>query len=404
MVYWVWLQKVIGFGSDRVPYVIEHFGSARAMYEAGADAIRKSGILSVAALKKVSAVTLADCRATVNICKNMGISIITPDMPKYPKTLLNTQTPPSVLYTKGDFPDFDNTPSFCIVGPRECTEFGQKSAFSLAYRLALGGMTIISGGAKGADYCAHIGALRADGITVLVMPCGIDIEYPSANKELRKAVLEKGCLISEFPPGYNVTKGAFHLRNRILSGLALGVAVIEADEQSGALITANHAAEQGREVFVVPGRSKTSTQYAGSKKLLEDGAIPLLSAVNIFEQYYPVFPDRIYMRKAYNINKERLTEDYEQCAGGFLKKIRAPKLVKPKKEKSCKFKRENINVLTEKARQVYNCFEDKELSVDDICLQQISDADVFAALSELELYGFIQAMPGGRFIKKEFTI
>ena len=314
---------------------------------------------------------------------------------------MNTQTPPALLYTKGNFPDFDNTPCFCIVGPRECTEFGQKSAFSLAYRLALGGMTIISGGAKGADYYAHIGALKADGKTVLVMPCGIDIEYPAANKELRKAVLEKGCLISEFPPGYNVTKGAFHSRNRILSGLALGVAVVEADERSGALITANHAAEQGREVFVVPGRA---TQYVGSNKLLEDGAMPLLSAVNIFEHYYPMFPDKIDMRKAYNINKETMAKDYEQSAGGFLNKLRKSKLFKPKKEKSCEFNRANSNVLTEKARQVYNCFEDKELSVDDIYLPQISDADVFAALSELELYGFIQAMPGGRFIKKELTV
>lgn len=397
MVYWVWLQKVIGFGSDRVPYVIEHFGSARAMYEAGIDEIRKTGILPAAALKKIGAVTLADCKATVNICKHLGINIITPNMQNYPKALLNTQTPPAVLYTKGNFPNFDNTPCFCIVGPRKCTEFGQKSAFSLAYRLALGGMTIISGGATGADYYAHIGTLKADGITVLVMPCGIDVEYPAANKDLRKAVLEKGCLISEFPPGYNVTKGAFYSRNRLLSGLALGIAVVEADEQSGALITANHAAEQGREVFVVPGRN---VQYAGSNKLLEDGAIPLLSAVNVFEHYYPVFPDKIDMRKAYNINKERMTEDYEQSAGGFLNKLRKSGLFKPKKEKSCEFKRANINVLTEKARQVYDCFEDKELSVDDICLPQISDADVFAALSELELYGFIQAMPGGRFIKK----
>lgn len=404
MVYWVWLQKILGFGSDRVHEVLETFGSARAMYEAGADAVRAAGILPPAALKKIGAVSLAECKATVNICKNMGIHIITPDTPQYPKALLNTQSPPAVLYTKGKLPDFDNTPSFCIVGPRECTDFSKKAAFSLAYRLSLGGMIIISGGAKGADYYAHTGALRADGITVLVMPCGIDIEYPAANKDLRKAVLQKGCLISEFPPGYNVTKGAFYTRNRILSGLALGVAVVEAHDQSGALITANHALEQGREVFVVPARQKNDEHFAGSDKLLEDGAIPLVSALNIFEHYYPVYPEKINMRKAYNVTKQEMADDYESIADRLVQKIKKTKLFKPKKEKTSEFLRVDLKVLTEKARRVYECFEDKELSVDEIFIEDISNADVFAALSELELYGLIQALPGGRFAKKELTV
>lgn len=399
MVYWVWLQKIAGFGSDCVPKVLEYFGSARGLYEADIETVRKSGVLTPAAVKKIGVITLAECKAIVNICKSLGIKIITPDMEAYPKTLLNIDNPPAVLYTKGKMPDFDNTPSFCIVGPRECTEFGKKSAFSLAYRLALGGMTIVSGGAVGADFYAHTGALKADGITALVMPCGIDIEYPAANKDLRKAVLEKGCVITEFPPGYNVTKGAFRIRNRILSGLSLGVAVVEAKEQSGALITANCAAEQGRDVFVVPGRAKISEHYAGSDKLLKDGAIPLLSAVNIFEQYYPMFSDKIDMRKAYNIPKETMNEDYEQCEG-FFSKLKKTGLFKPKTQKKKENKLPKLNVLSEKARLIYTCFDDKEISVDDICFEQISDADVFAALSELELYGFIQAMPGGRFAKK----
>lgn len=399
MVYWVWLQKIAGFGSDCVPKVIEQFGSARGLYESDIETVRKSGVLPSSAVRKIGIVTLSECQATVNVCKSLGINIVTPDMPTYPKNLLNINNPPAVLYTKGKLSDFDNLPSFCVVGPRECTEFGKKSAFSLSYRLALGGMIIVSGGAVGADFYAHTGALKADGITALVMPCGIDIEYPVANKELRKAVLENGCVISEFPPGYNVTKGAFRTRNRILSGLSLGVAVVEAGEQSGALITANSAAEQGRDVFVVPGRAKISQHYAGSDKLLKDGAIPLLSAVNVFEQYYPTFSDKIDMRKAYNIPKETMNEDYEQCAG-FFSKLKKTGLFKPKAKKKKENKLPKLDVLSEKARLIYTCFDDKEISVDDICFEQISDADVFAALSELELYGFIQAMPGGRFAKK----
>ncbi len=400
MVYWVWLQKIIGFGSSFLPNVIERFGSAKGLYEADVDTIRKSGVLPPSVINKIGAISLSDCYATINVCKHLGIDIVTPDMKSYPKTLLCIDAPPAVLYVKGRMPDFELTPTFCIVGPRNCTEFGKKSAYSLAYRLALGGMTIVSGGAVGADFYAHAGALNAGGVTVLVMPCGIDVEYPVANKEIRKAVIQKGCVISEFPPGYNVTKGAFRIRNRIMSGLALGVAVVEASEKSGALITANCAAEQGKDVFVVPGRAKISQQYAGSDKLLKDGAIPLLSAVNIFECYYPMFSDKIDMRRAYNINKETMNKDYQQCSNKFFVRLKKVKLFKPKTEKAEKRNLPKIDVLSSTAKLVYSCFNDKEISVDDICIEHISDADVFAALSELELYGFIQAMPGGRFEKK----
>lgn len=187
-----------------------------------------------------------------------------------------------------------------VVGTRSATPYGHKTAFRLSYRLAECGALIVSGGALGIDSEAHRGALQAGGRTIAVLGCSIDYPYLSANAELRKMISEHGALISEYPPGTPPSKVSFPIRNRLISGLALGTVVVEASIKSGSLITADHALNQGKDVFAVPGNIMSSA-YAGSNRLLSDGAKPVFSAADILSEYTSQYPHKINMDTAYTI-------------------------------------------------------------------------------------------------------
>lgn len=402
--YWIWLSKIIGYGSIKLLPLIEIFGSAEGVYDSSKSERIASGIWTKSLQTKSENTSLADCKNVLKQCDALGINVLCYGEKGYPEILKNIPDPPVVLYYKGQMPDFDNTPAFCIVGPRKCSDFAKKSAFSLGYRLSKGGITVVSGGALGADFYAHAGAIKADGVTVCVMPCGLDIDYPVTNQPLRNKILQKGCLISEFEPGTKAFKGVFGIRNRLLSGLCLGMCVVEASEKSGTMLTVASALEQGRDVFAVPHKSSSQFDNSGVLKLLSDGARPLLSALDIFKLYYSAFPDKIDMRRAYNVSKQNMYEDFEECSENENK----PRKRDEKTENNSVVNTDIINktqpkkdlsVLSDNAKIIFGVFGDKELTVDEIYSPSVPDSQVFAALSELELFGFITALPGGRFAK-----
>ncbi len=305
-------------------------------------------------------------------CNKHNIKILTYFDKEYPDVLRNLEAPPFLLYIKGTLPDFDNLPSISVVGPRKCSDFGEKAAFSLGYRLAKSGMIVVSGGAVGCDSFAHKGALKSGGITVLVLGCGIMSDYLPNNKAMREAISKTGCLISEYPPFEEPTKYTFPIRNRIISGLTLGTVVIEASERSGALITASHAMEQGKDVFVIPG-NPTLYQYKGSNKLLRDGAKPLIDASDIFNEYLPDFPDKIDVKKAFE---------------------------RPEKIKNTKKIQKNFNeTLSNEAKIVYNYLDKQIFTTDDLCGANLSSDDILSAITELEFEHLIEALPGGKYKK-----
>ena len=305
----------------------------------------------------------------IDDCVKNNIKVLTIYDADYPERLKSISDSPLILYIKGDFLDIDNLPLISIVGPRKISDFGKKAAYSLGKRLAKSGMIIVSGAALGADTCAHKGTLSVNGKTIAVLGCGICYDYLPENRELRNLISNNGCLVSEYPPFAPATKYSFPIRNRIISALSLGTVVIEASLKSGSLITARLANEQGRDVFVIPG-NPILENYKGSNALLRDGAIPLLNAIDIFNQYLSLFPDKIDIEKAF---EEENDKNY--------KKIK-----------------KNLHLdLSNEAKIVYNNLNNEKFTVDDLLNLNLSDDALFAALTELEIEGVIKALPGGMY-------
>ncbi|MBO4693224.1 MAG: DNA-processing protein DprA [Clostridia bacterium] len=318
-------------------------------------------------LLKIKRQTIIDI---IDECKKENIRIIPIYDSDYPGCLRNIQVPPLVLFVKGVLPNFDEEPTFCIVGPRNITEFGKRAAYSLARRLAKSGMIIVGGTASGGDYSVHTGTLSAGGRSVMVTADGIITQMNSKNYKLCENILKNGCIISEKPPKYTARKFSFPLRNRIMSGLSLGVAVVEAPEKSGTLITANHALDQGKDVFVVPGKP-TDKAYKGSNELLRDGAIPLIDASDIFSRYVIRFCGQISIRRAYDDQSDK-------------------KLKKNSQKKS-------LSALSKEAQLVYNNLNKPEFSTDDLCTLNLDSGILLSALTELEIEHIIVSLPGGKY-------
>lgn len=372
--YFIWLQGALGAGNIRAVKALKYFGNAENIYKASSSERKTAGIFSPKDLSRLSGTKIDTAKIIIDDCRKYGIDIIPLGDKKYPYCLSVIDNPPIILYVKGKMLDFDNTPAICIVGPRKVSDYGKKAAYSLAYRLSKSGMTVVSGGAVGSDYYAHVGALKAGCKTALVMPCGIESGYLSQNAPLRKCVSENGCIISELPPKAGLTKFSFHIRNRIMAALSLGTVVVEAGEKSGALITANHALNQGRDVFVIPGLP-TEKHYVGSNALLRDGAKPLLDVSDIFNEYIPRFPDKIDIKKAFEKPQKRAK----------------------KTEKKEVYKKLSNETLSKEAKIVYNHLDKHKFYPDEIGGTDLGSSEILSALIELELEGLVRALPGGRY-------
>ncbi len=205
--------------------------------------------------------------------KNCTIEKVSYSDRDYPELLKTIKNPPQKLYYKGNL-SICNTPCLAVVGARKSTPYGKWAAYNIAKRAAEHGVTIVSGMAAGIDACGHMGALDAGGKTIAVLGCGPDICYPRTNKDLMARINEHGLIISEYSPGQGPLSWQFPARNRIISGLSYGVLVVEAGVESGSLITAGFALDQGKEVFAVPGNIDNIFS-AGTNKLIQDGAVPL---------------------------------------------------------------------------------------------------------------------------------
>jgi DNA processing protein len=214
--------------------------------------------------------------------------------PRYPRLLRLIQNPPRKLYYRGDI-SLASKAAVAVVGARKATDYGRWAAFNLASTLAEYGLAVVSGMACGADSEAHKGALAAGGKTVAVLGCGIDICYPARNFRLMNEIIEKGLVLSEFEPGTGPREFTFPLRNRIISGLCVATAVVEAGLHSGSLITAERAAEQGRSVYAVPGNINRAMSF-GCNKLIRDGALPIVVFDDIAKDLKLVRADTVKRR------------------------------------------------------------------------------------------------------------
>lgn len=278
--FWVGFHQTPYVGPVKLQRLLAHFGSLERAWTAGARHLE--GVLGERAAESV-----LRTRGTLDIEREMeriarlGIDVLTLDDPGYPRLLGLIPAPPPVIYVKGRLLPSDDA-AVGIVGTRRSTSYGRDVAGALAADLASAGICIVSGLARGIDGVAHEAALRAGGRTIAVLGSGLDVIYPPEHRNLAARIEKNGALVSDYAPGRKPDASNFPARNRIISGLSLGVVVVEAPRKSGALITVDFAADQGREVFVVPG-SVLSDNSAGCNRLLRDGARAVRSADDVLE-------------------------------------------------------------------------------------------------------------------------
>ena len=261
---------VPGLGRSKIPLLIKKFGSAKALFEASEAELLNAGICEPKNVFQFIRKRNFELPKRIDTyCKLNGVRIVSIYDEDYPKSLKEIHDPPLVLYVKGKIPKSNY--AIGIVGSREASHYGLKAASLFATGLAREGIPIISGGAKGIDAAAHEAALKAGGTTVAVLGCGLDIAYPASNQKLFERIAQSGAVISEYPPGTAPMSQNFPARNRIIVGLSRGIVVAEAAQKSGALITAHIAADEGREVYCVPGNIFENTSI-GCHELIRQGA------------------------------------------------------------------------------------------------------------------------------------
>lgn len=273
-IYWVAFNLIKGIGAVRLQTLLDHFGDLSLAWKASTVELESSG-LSPKIIQNIQKMRQqVDLERIMADIERQHIQILTWQDEKYPARLKEITQPPPVLYLRGSY-ELEDAWAVAVVGTRHITAYGRQVAEELGSFLGSHGITVISGLARGVDAVAHTAALDAGGRSLAVMGSGVDRLYPPENRQLADRLIEAGGLISDYAPGTPPDSANFPPRNRIISGLSLAVVVVEAGLESGAMITANFAAEQGREVFAVPGNIH-APQSAGTNRLIQDGAHPLL--------------------------------------------------------------------------------------------------------------------------------
>ncbi len=305
--YWIWLNKMLGSGYTRFHNVAKEYGGPEGAFDAA-----KCGKLNIKSPLNEGNVRFIQKNASEGFIddyledlNNKTIGVTTPISEDYPYLLSEIYDPPTVLFYRGTIKR-ELTLSIAVIGARKCTDYGRRVAFTLSRQLADQGVCVVSGLAYGIDGEASRGALASkssDYPTIAVLGTGVDVVYPTQNRMIYDAAAERGAVVSEFPPGTQAIPGNFPRRNRVISGLSKGIVVVEAREKSGTLITVNHALDQGRDIFSVPGRI-TDVSCRGTNNLIRRAmAKPVFGINDILEEYGISLSDKPDARPARDIRQ-----------------------------------------------------------------------------------------------------
>lgn len=417
LVHWIWLAHRPGLTDRAKLALLQRFRDPEELFFADSVAYADLEELSEAGREALGDKNLTPAGEILEYCRREKLHLLTIQDAAYPGRLKNISDPPILLYYKGRLPDFDGSPVIAVVGTRKASAYGLTAAKRLGYQIGRCGGIVVSGMAYGIDGMAMAGALTAGQTVVGVLGCGADVVYPPSNRALFQDAAEYGCLLSEFPPGTPPVKWNFPKRNRIISGLSCGVLVVEAPEKSGALITAGLAAEQGRDVFVVPGNIDQPS-FVGSNRLLRDGAIAVSSGWDILSEYEALYPDKIHRDTA---PARQTAYPDEVRAGGEPDDARtkvAQKPVLPKKNGNLKKELDKkvidkpqsaaysdvndiLPKLSPEEALVFRALEGGERLVDDVIAETgLTTGKLLAALTMLELKGLLKRLPGKRISRK----
>jgi len=305
--YWLAWNKISDLGAKRFYKLIEYFGDAEEAWKAKRDEVIKLLNLSSTIAERIfQERDNMELNEELELLDRYKTKVLTIKDTHYPERLKEISFPPPLLYYRGSITPEDRY-SISIVGSRKATYYGKMVAENLSKDLSSFGLTIVSGMARGIDTAAHRGALSVNGRTLAILGCGVDQIYPPENRKLAEEITSSGAILTEFPFFTKPERQNFPRRNRIISGLSLGVVVVEADEKSGALITADFALEQGREVFAVPGNI-TSSLSRGTHNLIKQGAKLINNYTDILEELPLQINQKIKEEKK-KINQSSLTEE-----------------------------------------------------------------------------------------------
>ncbi len=374
--YWLWLTLKDGFGSVSVTKLLEVFETPEAVYHANENELKAKTDFRGAELKALLDKDLTPVRKVKEACVKHNIKILTYDSSSYPEKLRTLYDPPYVLYVKSKQKILLND-KLCIamVGNRVMTDYGRTIALDFAKGFANAGVVVVSGLARGIDGASHVGTLRANGITVAVLGCGPDIAYPPEHDELMETIAETGMVLSEYPPGTPPLPQNFPRRNRIISGLCDGVVVVEAPKVSGALITAEYAYNQGRDVFAVPG-DITRGHSRGTLNLIRDGATLVTSYLDVLSEY-----EQLYI----NTLKQYINTDEEEY------KEEKTEITIPDDGR--------YDGLSETSKTIVRKLSLTPVHFDKLLIETNLSADALSAeLMMLEIGGFIKTLPGKNFV------
>lgn len=290
--YWLWLKMREHLTPAKTFLLLERFGEPDDIFLRGREDYETIQGLPEAAIESLCDKSLDAAERVLEECAKQEITVISMQDANYPERLRQIYHPPILLFARGHLPDMDDEVAIAFVGTRKCSAYGIRVTDQIAAEIAAAGGLIVSGMALGIDAAAHSAALREGAKTVAVLGCGVDICYPRQNRRLMHEIIENGAVISEYIPGTAPDRQNFPARNRILSGISLGVLVAEAPERSGALITATLAAEQGRDVFAIPG-DISNLCSRGANRLIADGAKLVLSGEDVLNEYRNEFARKI---------------------------------------------------------------------------------------------------------------
>lgn len=365
------LNMISGVGSLRLKNLLEAFGSASKIFLGPESKLKKTESIGSKIAQEISSFSFEELKKELELAKKLKVKIITVGDKEYPENLKNIYDPALCLYLKGRLKPEDNL-SVAIVGSRRASFYGASCAEKFSYELAGLGITIISGLARGIDTQAHKGALKATGRTIAVLGSGLNCVYPPENKGLSEEIAERGALLSEFPLNTRPLAQNFPRRNRVISGLSQAVLVVEAARNSGALITADFALEQGRDVFAIPGKVDSATSL-GTNRLIKQGAKLIDNVEDILEEL--------------KVELKRLSPAPARRSGACV-------------QGRGKNNEQSLSKLSEEEKLVYGLLTDKPRYADELIEElKLPSAKVMSMLSKLEMQRMVIQRPGKLFSK-----
>ena len=422
--YWIWLAQKLGAGNRYLPYLMERYSDAFEVYRADSEELFDTE-MPEALQEALSDKNLDEALAISDYCTRLRIGILTYKSELYPAGLRRLKDPPTVLYYRGRMPDLSKMVSISVVGTRTMSEYGKSAGYKIAYELASAGVCIVSGMALGVDSVAACAALEAGNTTIAVLGSGVDVIYPKEHATLYKKIIERGAVISEYPPTTRPEGRNFPQRNRIISGLGMGTIVIEGDMRSGALITAECALEQGKDLFALPGNID-SANASGTNALLRNGADLVLEASDVLNRYSlyhankldfanltrakarSSVSDEVLLRYGVHLDAGR-EEKSEPVRRAPVKRDEAPKQSEKLEniaESSAHIKEPAVtdtkvlDQLPEKYRDIFGAIPDgRPVSFDEVLAVCKTPGEAMSALTFLEIKGAVSSLPGGYYLK-----